>query len=534
MKQRILAVLIAGILALQLAGCGNQPEESSSEPEEDVSESSTQEESLPELEPEESGQPEEESEPESSSDMEQSAVPAIEPEADDAPQDEPVTDVVAQTVATADGWKPFALDPQGNYNLYAYHPAFMYYADMGYAAWSNETPSDDPLVRAISAINALAGTPTGTVDPNSMVDGGFLYVAMDGSYDKHQYLLQSGMLVVDSTAYAVTAEQYANLKKIADSSAVQGVRGAQWLVYMNPSRVIRIECTDTDGQMKQMKTENIGIAAMEPRYIDVQSGSTYTLGAINFNGMFVTKFIFDKEGGITYTIAAKGTNLYVESSDMAFGCQYTAGEQAITSFIETMQGMIDGPANPRTGKPVIYLYPEQKQDVEVKLDFQGELGYTFPIYNGGWNVTAQPDGTLTNKADGSTHYYLFWDGNAFRNDWDFSKGFVVKGSEAQSFLLEKLPRLGLTPREYNDFITYWVPELAQNEYNLITFSTTQYEQTAPLHITPAPDTIIRVHMVYKPLEAPVAVKEQTLPAVPARDGFTVVEWGGTRAYHKTK
>lgn len=181
-----------------------------------------------------------------------------------------------------------------------------------------------------------------------------------------------------------------------------------------------------------------------------------------------------------------------------------------------------------TGKPVIYLYPEQEQDVNVKLAFDGTVSYTYPEYAEGWEVTAQPDGTLTNKADDSTHYYLFWDGIPNPRDWDFSTGFVVKGSEATVFLQDKLPKLGLTPKEYNDFIVYWAPLLGENEYNLVTFATTQYEELAQLDIDPAPDNILRVHMVYKAIDQPVEVQEQTLPTAAPRTGFTVVEWGGTR------
>ncbi len=39
-------------------------------------------------------------------------------------------------------------------------------------------------------------------------------------------------------------------------------------------------------------------------------------------------------------------------------------------------------------KPVIYLYPEEKLEVTVKLDYAGTLTCTYPAYNGEWNVTA--------------------------------------------------------------------------------------------------------------------------------------------------
>ncbi|MBU3143847.1 hypothetical protein [Clostridium sp. CF012] len=48
-----------------------------------------------------------------------------------------------------------------------------------------------------------------------------------------------------------------------------------------------------------------------------------------------------------------------------------------------------------------------------------------------------------------------------------AKGFVVKGSETEKFLQEKLEYLGLTPKEYNEFIVYWLPVMKENKYNLL-------------------------------------------------------------------
>ena len=177
------------------------------------------------------------------------------------------------------------------------------------------------------------------------------------------------------------------------------------------------------------------------------------------------------------------------------------------------------------GKPVIYLYPEQPTDVSVRLDYQGKFTYTYPAYNDGWQVTAYPDGRLVNKADGSEHYYLFWEGSG-QSDWDFSSGFCVPGPETEGFLRKVLPQTGLLPREYNDFITYWVPRMQHNRYNLIHFAGEPYERLAPLTVTPSPDAILRVHMVYRPLASPVELPPQTFEPF-ERNGFTVVEWGGS-------
>ncbi len=185
-------------------------------------------------------------------------------------------------------------------------------------------------------------------------------------------------------------------------------------------------------------------------------------------------------------------------------------------------------ANPPTGKPVIYLYPEKETLVAVNLDFDGKLTYTYPELGSGWKVLAKPDGTLTNLADNSTHYYLFWEGTA-RPKWTYEKGFVVKGSETESFLRENLAKMGLTPREYNDFITYWVPKMQENPYNLISFSGDEYSEIAKLTVNPKPESVIRIHMMWKALDEPIEIEPQVLPFY-QRKGFTLVEWGGTEIY----
>jgi hypothetical protein len=87
--------------------------------------------------------------------------------------------------------------------------------------------------------------------------------------------------------------------------------------------------------------------------------------------------------------------------------------------------------------------------------------------------------------------------------------------------------MGLTPREYNEFIVYWLPIMKENKYNLITFAGEEYENIAQLKITPQPDSILRIMMLFKPLNKPIKVEEQQLKPF-TRKGFTVVEWGGTQ------
>jgi hypothetical protein len=178
-------------------------------------------------------------------------------------------------------------------------------------------------------------------------------------------------------------------------------------------------------------------------------------------------------------------------------------------------------------KPVIYLYPEKETDVHVELTLtESDLATTYPKYKDGWDVTASPDGTLLNKADGSHHRYLFWDSTNCRTRFDFSKGFCVAGADTETFLKEKLTAMGLTESEMNEFIVYWLPRMEHNAFNLISFQGDAYTNSAKLNITPAPDSECRVFMAYVPLESAVEIEPQTLPTF-ERKGFAVVEWGGT-------
>ena len=176
-------------------------------------------------------------------------------------------------------------------------------------------------------------------------------------------------------------------------------------------------------------------------------------------------------------------------------------------------------------KPVIDLYPREETNVDVMLDYDGRLTCTYPKYTGGWSVTARPDGTLTDGA-GQSYNYLYWEGED-RNEYDFSRGFCVAGADSAAFLEDALARLGLTRREANEFIVFWLPQLEENPYNLIAFQTDAYTDHARLTVTPEPDTVLRVFMAWKPLDAPVEIEAQPLTA-PTREGFTLVEWGGSR------
>ena len=178
-------------------------------------------------------------------------------------------------------------------------------------------------------------------------------------------------------------------------------------------------------------------------------------------------------------------------------------------------------------KPVIYLYPERPMQVDVTLTPRnGYFTETVPAYGTGWRVLAQPDGTLTNFADGKEYPYLFWEGIS-HDPWpEFAQGFLVKREELEGFLRETLAYMGLIPAEYEEFIAFWAPMLARDEYHLIYFAGEEHAARYPLGITPAPDSLLRVFMVAKPAGGDEKIAPQALEPF-RREGFAVIEWGGT-------
>ena len=185
-------------------------------------------------------------------------------------------------------------------------------------------------------------------------------------------------------------------------------------------------------------------------------------------------------------------------------------------------------------KPIIYLYSKDEKDVHIKLGKPENITSSYPEYvaETGWNVTVHTDSMLTDLNSGKVLYSLYWEG--LNKDIEMQDtGFIVAGSDTVRFLEEKLAYLGLTERETEEFIIYWLPRLQNNAYNYIRFATEdEINECMPLAITPAPDKTVRIWMEYTSLEEkPEGISEQELIRVNRDElsnlDFYVVEWGGT-------
>lgn len=210
-------------------------------------------------------------------------------------------------------------------------------------------------------------------------------------------------------------------------------------------------------------------------------------------------------------------------------------------------------------KPAVYLYTKTPLKVNIKLDKSVLISYDAPKYaqNKGWNVLAYPDGKIkdlqpqyTNcktydkkklgleyakKACLANNYpYVFWEGKMTKKPIPASKyGWIVKQNDLQSFLNKKLDYIGFNKAEKDEFVRFWVKWLSNEGYNryFIYFLQTQaVNELAPMQVTPKPTSVNRIYMVAKP----VTKKTGSVPAPQKlekfkRNGFTLVEWGGTIA-----
>lgn len=176
------------------------------------------------------------------------------------------------------------------------------------------------------------------------------------------------------------------------------------------------------------------------------------------------------------------------------------------------------------GKPVIYLYPQQ--DTQVTVQVGANITVSEPLYpQEGWTVLAHPNGQL--EYQGKTYPNLFWEGQGkgfYPNVKD--QGVVVSQKNLVSALKAQLRQLGLNEQESKDFMDFWQEKLPTTPFVRLTWLGTQdMDRLAPLTVSPAPQTRIRIFLEFEGLQKPITLKEQKLSA-PQRNGYTLIEWGG--------
>ena len=327
----------------------------------------------------------------------------------------------------------------------------------------------------------------------------------------------------------------AQMQKFYDSQQ----KSATWLAIINPARVESLHVGRKGKEPGEPYGEAFPLTNWNSAAIIDLLRTLPVEGAAETNRLWTRPDVEYRLGftnALTYRVQVQGNQLRVWASDMPQVLQFTVPQKEVDELLTETDNRITyekeniEKPNPETAKPVIYLYPEQETKVNVQLSFNGTLTSTYPtLPSEGWTVTAQPDGTLTDE-EGRSYRYLFWEGVA-NVDWKQDSGFLVKAEDAREFLEESLTQLGLNELEQNDFITYWLPKLEKNGESFVTFAAEQYTDNAVLTVTPQPDSVLRVQMLISKVDdsnraAFQKLLEQELPRF-EREGFVLVEWGGT-------
>lgn len=242
--------------------------------------------------------------------------------------------------------------------------------------------------------------------------------------------------------------------------------------------------------------------------------------------------VTDTSGAYNFLLDINDTSIFAFKSQFAEEViwKHNFKDQHIVEidfYLTEDYGMIE------VDKPVIYMYSDKPLNVNLQLDFKSDLVFSYPEYKQGWNVQIDASGMVH---EGKNYPYLFWEGETnnlpYITENDQYEGFLIKTDTAVVFLENCLTKLGFNNTESTDFITYWAPRMIQKEYAFIQFTIDDLydERIAKLKISPKPDNIKRVFMLYslydnEPVFDQANLSEQSLSGL-NRNGFTLLEWGG--------
>jgi hypothetical protein len=197
------------------------------------------------------------------------------------------------------------------------------------------------------------------------------------------------------------------------------------------------------------------------------------------------------------------------------GCKNNSSSPTGPSDTDTTGGAV-------VRKPNIYLYPQTKSIISVKLVFPsgGTLLESKPAYKSGWAVEAEHSGKINGQYD-----YLFYEAQT-PDEYQYNTGWVINKDSLTIFFKSNLAAIGFNEREIKDFIEYWIPRLSNYSYYFIypQFSN-DIDKVIKLKIGKTPDSLLRLFYVIKGSER----SENNLlePVIPKfeRKGFVVTEWG---------
>ncbi|KAL0577616.1 hypothetical protein V5O48_004377 [Marasmius crinis-equi] len=199
------------------------------------------------------------------------------------------------------------------------------------------------------------------------------------------------------------------------------------------------------------------------------------------------------------------------------------------------------------GKPVIYLFSPQEIEAKFALASHPTIYPVVPFKRTigekvhqaiEWTAQTRLDGSLVETTTGLEVAYMFWEAHtcgalspstsptlktiAEPENETFvptnaqitpQNSVLVSIGDLPGYLDRALKALSLHTEARTSFITYWLPSLLRHKLVALRFiPQSAYEEAAPLDITPAPDAVTRVFMLFRDVpEAQLKRHEEDRP-----------------------
>ncbi|THU78752.1 hypothetical protein K435DRAFT_769209 [Dendrothele bispora CBS 962.96] len=314
-----------------------------------------------------------------------------------------------------------------------------------------------------------------------------------------------------------------------------------------------------DGELLEISSDIWEVVREEARTVEVaykyQDPSLYDRGSVHsYDGSFsiYVKSLTGKT--IHYSVSLSDTVLDlkqtiqgsegtpVDQYELAFMGQFLDDDRTLSEYniqrnaILTLVPALGGKTTLRGKKPVIYLRAPKDIQAIVRLSLVPAWKFSaiYPMVpllptkecegqKLEWTVTTRKDGTLHDHHTGMEVAYLYWEALAnhqslsspppspkldssrqeyFDPAWpsltEDNSVVLDVGKNMTNYLDKTLLSLGFDVEARTSFITFWLPELIKYQYVAIRFvNQAAYERAAPLDVTPKPDVVARVFMLFR-------------------------------------